>query len=153
MTPAKRILIVDDEPTILFLLEQLLTAEGYEVVTASNGDEAHRLSRTQWFDLFLIDLIMPSKDGIETILSLRTFRVSTPIIAMSGGWNEGRRSCLPLAGKVGACGTLAKPFDRDTLLGTIRSFLESAPHRPHPAFSPAIHGNSSLTDRAVCGRF
>jgi DNA-binding response OmpR family regulator len=153
MNPPKRILVVDDEPTIQFLLKQLLAAEGYEVVTASNGDEAERLSRTQWFDLFLIDLIMPRKDGIETILSLRTFRVSTPIIAMSGGWNEGTRSCLPLAGKVGACGTLAKPFDRDTLLGTIRSFLEGAPQRPHPAFAAASHGNNSLTARAVCGRF
>lgn len=119
MTPLKRILVVDDDPIILFLMAQLLAAEGYDVVTASGGDEAHHLSRTQWFDLFLIDLIMPGKDGIETILSLRTFRRNAPIIAMSGGWHGGTRNCLPLAGKLGACGTLAKPFDRATLLASL----------------------------------
>lgn len=142
MTPVIRILVVDDEPTILFLLEQLLVAEGYEVVTATNGDEAQHLSQAQWFDLFLIDLIMPCKDGIETILSLRNFRRSAPIIAMSGGWNGGARSCLPLAGKLGACGTLAKPFDRDTLLMTIRTTLENVPRKPHHQFSSKGHGRA-----------
>ncbi len=125
MTSVKRILVVDDEPATLLLLAQILAAEGYEVVTASDGDEACRLTRSQWFDLFLIDLIMPFKDGIETILSLRTFQRRAPIIAMSGGWHVGAGNFLPLAGKLGACGTLAKPFDRETLLGTVRSALET----------------------------
>ncbi|MEY3897935.1 MAG: hypothetical protein RLZZ214_3456 [Verrucomicrobiota bacterium] len=142
MNPVKRILVVDDEPRFLSLLEQLLAAEGYEVVTASNGDEAHRLSQAQWFDLFLIDLIMPGKDGIETILSLRTFRRNAPIIAMSGGWNGGAQNCLPLAGKLGACGTLAKPFDRDTLLRTVRTTLESVPRKPHRPLSHLGHGGA-----------
>ena len=89
MNPVKRILVVDDESKILFLLKHLLSAEGYEVVTASDGNEAHRLARAEWFDLFLIDLIMPGKDGIETILSLRALRKNAPIIAMSGGWQSG----------------------------------------------------------------
>lgn len=125
MPPAKRILIVDDEPMILHLMEQLLTSEGYEVVAAHDGYEALRLSRTQPFDLYLIDLIMPGKDGIEIILSLREARNKVPIIAMSGGWLGGTKNCLPLAGKLGACSTIAKPFDRQTLLGTIRSALET----------------------------
>ncbi len=152
MNPVKRILVVDDEPTILFLLEQLLVAEGYEVATASNGEEASRLSRTQWFDLFLIDLIMPCKDGIETILSLRTIRKSAPIIAMSGGWHGGTRSCLPLAGKLGACGTLAKPFDRDTLLTTVRSVLDSAPRKPHHGSPRTSHGDVPVASRPAYGR-
>jgi DNA-binding response OmpR family regulator len=142
MNPVKRILVVDDEPTILFLLEQLLATEGYEVVTASDGDEAQRLSRSQWFDLFLIDLIMPGKDGIETILSLRTFRKNAPIIAMSGGWHGGTRNCLPLAGKLGACGTLAKPFDRETLLKTVRTTLESVPRKRRG--DPTFEGSSQM---------
>ncbi len=151
MTPAKRILVVDDEPAILLLLEHLLAADGYEVVTAPNGDQAHHLARTQWFDLFLIDLIMPCKDGIETILNLRTFRRSAPIIAMSGGYG-GARSCLPLAGMLGACGTLAKPFDRDTLLGTVRTFLENAPRSPQLGLPRTIGGGGAVTERAACGR-
>lgn len=120
MTPVSRILIVDDEPVIRLLLGKLLVAEGYEVATAANGDEAIHLSRTHCFDLFLIDLIMPGKDGIETILTLRARRKNTPIIAMSGGWNGGAQSCLALAGKLGACGVLAKPFNRETLIEAIR---------------------------------
>lgn len=150
MNPVKRILVVDDEPTILFLLEQLLAAEGYEVVTASDGDEALHLSRTQWFDLFLIDLIMPSKDGIETMLSLRTFRRNSPIIAMSGGWHGGMRSCLPLAGKLGAYCTLAKPFDRDTLLRTVLSALESVPRKPHHGFHRKSYSGSADMHHAAC---
>jgi DNA-binding response OmpR family regulator len=155
MTPVKRILVVDDEPMILFLLEQLLAAEGYEVVTATNGDEAQRLSQAQWFDLFLIDLIMPCKDGIETILSLRAFRRNAPIIAMSGGWNGGTRNCLPLAEKLGACGTLAKPFDRETLLSMVRTILESGPRKPHQQLSHknhsgAVHSVTVAKSRLTC---
>lgn len=125
MSPSTRILIVDDEPMILNLLEQLLSSHGYEVTTALDGHEALRLARHQTFDLFLIDLIMPGKDGIETILALRKLRSKVPVIAMSGGWLGGTKNCLPLAEKLGACSTLAKPFDRGTLLGTIRSAVET----------------------------
>jgi DNA-binding response OmpR family regulator len=151
MNPAKRILVVDDEPTILFLLEQLLAAEGYEVVTASDGDEAHRLARTQWFDLFLVDLIMPRKDGIETILSLRSYRRNAPIIAMSGGWQGGSRTCLPLAGKLGAFSTLAKPFDRETLIMKVRMTLESAPGEPHHWLLGMSQDGAADTGHAACG--
>jgi len=148
MNPAKRILIVDDESDILILLELLLTAEGYEVVTTTDGDEANQLSRSQRFDLILVDLIMPIKDGIETILSLRASRVKAPIIAMSGGWLGGTKSCLPLAEKLGASGTLAKPFDRETLLRTVVSVLGTqgavTPHFPQAARPPA-------TALAACG--
>lgn len=120
MTPELPILIVDDEPLILSMLEMALTADGYKVVTARSGDEAIRCACLQRFDLFMIDLIMPRKDGIETILTLRASDKKTPIIAMSGGWNDGANNCLPLAEKIGACGILAKPFDRNTLLATVR---------------------------------
>lgn len=131
MNPAIRILVVDDESTNLLLLEKVLAAEGYEVWTASSGDDALHLARAQWFDLFLIDLIMPCKDGIETILSLRSFRRNAPIIAMSGGLQDGARSYFTLAGKLGACGTLAKPFDRGTLITSIQSVLNGVPRRPN----------------------
>lgn len=123
MTPAKRILIVDDEPAILLLLEQLLSAEGYQVVTAADGHQAHLLARSQRFDLFLIDMIMPFKDGIETILSLRTLRSKAAIIAMSGGLQGGAGNYLPLAEKLGASASLAKPFNRQTLLTAVGSVL------------------------------
>jgi len=115
----KRILIVDDEPHIRFLIETILTAEGYEVATAATGDEALHIFWKHRYDLVLTDLILPGIDGIETILLLRAQRPQVRIIAMSGGWNGGSQTCLPLAGKLGACRTLAKPFDRAKLLHAI----------------------------------
>ena len=134
MTPISKILIVDDEPAILFLLEKLLAAQGHEVTTALSGDEAIHMSATRRFDLYLIDLIMPVKDGIETMLALRARHKKTPIIAMSGGWNGGKQSCLPLAGKLGACGTLAKPFDKAALLEAI----ELQVGKPRPVGKPLL---------------
>ncbi|MBC8126330.1 MAG: response regulator [Gloeobacteraceae cyanobacterium ES-bin-144] len=119
MISTPRILIVDDEPLILWTLSKALEADGHQITSASNGEEAIRIARTQQFDLFIIDLIMPYKDGIETMLELRALDKDTPIIAMSGGWNGGAKSCLPLAGKMGACAMLAKPFDRTTLLAIV----------------------------------
>jgi len=115
----KRILVVDDEPHIRFLIETILTAEGYKVVTAATGDEALRIASKFPYDLVLTDLILPGIDGIETILLLRARQPQLRIIAMSGGWNGGSQTCLPLAEKLGACRTLAKPFDRATLLDVV----------------------------------
>lgn len=146
MNPSKRILVVDDEPTILLLLRRILSEEGYEVVTANDGDEAIRLSESLSFDLFLIDLIMPRKDGIETILQLRTLKKNTPVVAMSGGWHAGTRNCLALAAKLGACATLAKPFDQKSLLGTLRSALKAV----GLTASYPSHRERSCDDRHLC---
>lgn len=119
MTQKTRILVADDESAIRFLLTEILTSQGYEVVTAADGVEALDIALSVDFDLVLMDLIMPRKDGIETMLALRTRRPFWPIIAMSGG----SRDYLPLAAKLGARSTLAKPFDGQTLLAAIESEL------------------------------
>ncbi|MEO5714787.1 MAG: response regulator [Luteolibacter sp.] len=120
MKPKSRILIVDDEAPMCFVIQHLLRAEGYEVSTASNGQEAIEIASKERFDLVMTDLIMPLKDGIETILHLRASQPEMKIIAMSGGWNGGAQSYLRLAGKIGASQTLAKPFDKATLLEAIK---------------------------------
>ena len=119
MTPTHRILIADDEPAIRMLLAQLISAHGYEVKTAANGEEALRLAMFQDFDLALIDLLMPRKDGIETILEMRSRWPATRIIAMSGGIEGGGRNYLPLACKLGASRTLSKPFGGQEVLAAI----------------------------------
>lgn len=123
-----RILIIDDDPNIRYLIDTVLTTEGYKAVTAASGDEAVSHASKQPFDLALIDLIMPGKDGIETMLLLRARQPQLRIIAMSGGWSGGTRTCLPLAGKLGACATLAKPFDRAALLEAVRREVGEPEH-------------------------
>jgi CheY-like chemotaxis protein len=126
MNPKVRILIVDDEAPMRFVIEHLLRSEGYEVTTAPDGRAAIEIAEHGQFDLMMVDLIMPRKDGIETILALRVTHPKMRIIAMSGGWNGGAQSYLRLAGKIGATLTLAKPFDRETLLAAIESELAKA---------------------------
>lgn len=123
MSHTQTILIVDDEPAIRILLERILTASGYQVLTAENGQAAIRIASRQPLDLVVTDLMMPGTDGIETILALRAQNPRTPLIAMSGGCGGGAGSYLPLAGKIGACLTLEKPFSAQTLLDSIRQAL------------------------------
>lgn len=125
MTSKFKILIVDDEPSIRSLIEQALATRGYEVNTAGNGLEAIRMAAGEAFNLIMVDLIMPGKDGIETILALRANHPRTRIIAMSGGFNGGSQSYLPLAGKIGACRTLAKPFDFAAMFEAIEGEIGS----------------------------
>lgn len=116
-----KILIVDDEAPMRFVMQHLLHAEGYDVTTASDGCAAVEIASKEHFDVIITDLIMPRKDGIETILQLRVSHPDTRIIAMSGGWNGGAQSYLRLAEKIGASRALAKPFDKATLLDAIES--------------------------------
>jgi two-component system, OmpR family, alkaline phosphatase synthesis response regulator PhoP len=72
MTTAKKILIADDEPDILEILEFNLKAEGYEVTTAANGNEAIEKAKQYLPDLIILDIMMPGKTGLEACNILRT---------------------------------------------------------------------------------
>lgn len=124
MKSKARILIIDDDASIRFILEKTLTAEGFEMESASNGEDAVELAMANPFDLILTDLIMPEKSGFQTITALREIRPETAIIAMSGGgWNADSDCYLRVASKLGATRTLAKPFDKATLLAAIEGEL------------------------------
>lgn len=116
-----RILLVDDDPVILQMVNEFLRDAAHEVTTAANGMEALKLARSAPFDLVITDLVMPEKEGIETILALRKESPTTKIIAMSGSTED----YLTVARKLGASGTLAKPFSRQQLLDAVASVLSS----------------------------
>jgi DNA-binding response OmpR family regulator len=119
-----RILIIDDESLIRDLLKKILEREGYEIVTASGGEEGIKIHRENPADLIITDLIMPGKEGIETIMELRRDFKDVKIIAMSGGGRIDPETYLQLAKTLGAIKTIAKPFDRIELLKTIHELLE-----------------------------
>ena len=106
----KRILVADDDASIRSTLGQMLTIAGYEVILATDGSEAMRLWRERGADLFIVDLFMPEKDGVETIVELREHSRSVPIIVMSGGGGAKRMDLLPDAKLLGATVTIEKPF-------------------------------------------
>jgi DNA-binding response OmpR family regulator len=126
-TLKRRILLVDDEPDVLHLLEGTLTEAGYEVITASDGAEAVRRWRElHGGDLVILDILMPQKDGLETIIELKTHSPGVPIIAMSGGGSNDRLDILGDAKMLGALLTIKKPFHSGELLDLVTKALPTA---------------------------
>jgi DNA-binding response OmpR family regulator len=119
---AKRILIVDDEPRYLRLLEANLRTEGYEVVTAQDGMQAVSIFSDQPIDLVLMDVMMPKLDGFGATQRIREFS-STPIIILTAkGDEQDRVRGLDL----GADDYLIKPFSATELLARVRAVLRRA---------------------------
>lgn len=119
--PRKRILVVDDDPGIRTSLGKLLTTAGHEVILAENGGDATRLLREIGPDLVILDLFMPEKDGLETLMELRKQMPRLAIIVMSGGaWQI---DLLPEAKLLGASWTIEKPFIPAAMMALVDSAL------------------------------
>jgi DNA-binding response OmpR family regulator len=118
-----KILLVDDDDAFREQSSQLLRHAGYIVTTAVNGNEALRLVQDNVFDLVITDLIMPEKEGIETIVKMRKKIPTLKIIAISGGGLAAPEDYLVIARKLGAAQTLAKPFSGKELLTAVASVL------------------------------
>lgn len=119
----QRVLIIDDDEQFRALLYEILDRAGFEVVEAGNGVDGLKLYRQQPADLVITDLIMPEKEGVETIMELRDEFPEARIIAISGGERIGGRDYLPIAARLGARRTLAKPFSRQEILTAVRETL------------------------------
>lgn len=119
-----KILVIEDDNSFRNVLVQMLTRAGYDVKQAGDGNQAVEVCRAFEPDLVLTDIIMPDKEGLETIQELLGISPNMKIIAMSGGGKFGPDSYLPLAQKLGAKATLQKPFMREELLSTIAEVLE-----------------------------
>ena len=119
---AKRILIVDDEPRYLRLLEANLRTEGYEVVTAQDGMQALEVFSSNPIDLVLLDVMMPRLDGFGTTQRLREFTNVPIVILTARGEEQDRVRGLDL----GADDYLVKPFSATELLARVRAVLRRA---------------------------
>ena len=119
-----RILVIDDDIQILEMLRQTLEREGYEVVDAHDGKEGMRLYREAPTDLIITDLIMPEKEGVETIMELKRDFPDVKIIAISGGGRVGPENYLRIAKKLGAMHTFTKPVQRQDMIKAVKELLE-----------------------------
>ena len=127
-----RILLIDDDDLLREILAKALTQAGHVVIEAREGREGVELFRAAPVDLVLTDIIMPDREGLETIIALRRELPRLPIIAMSGG-NNNSPFYLKLAAQLGAQRRLAKPFTPALLLRTIENVLaETRADRPTP---------------------
>ena len=116
------ILVIDDEPQILQLFAGTLGDEGHETLLASDGNEGLGLLDSE-IDLVIVDMVMPNKEGLETITELRRNKFAMPVIAMSGGGAAAPNGMLHAAKLLGADAVLAKPFTRGEVLTAVRSLL------------------------------
>ena len=118
-----RILVVDDDARLTAVLRDILTQAGYEVETACNGEEACKAFRRLPADLVITDILMPEKEGIQTITSLRRVCPGLRIIAMSGGGQESPAFYLEMAREFGADVTLQKPFSKAQVLQAVEDLI------------------------------
>ena len=123
----QQILIIDDDEQIRALICAILERAGFGVIEAANGEEGLKLHRARRPDLVITDIIMPDKEGVETIIELRRESPELPLIAISGGGRQSSQDYLALALKLGARRTLSKPFSRGEILEAVRDLLGSGP--------------------------
>ena len=118
-----RILIIEDDNEVREYLESVISRAGYEVVSAENGKEGVKLFQENPVDLVVTDIIMPEKDGIETIMDLRRANPALMVIAISGGGRSEPENYLHSARLLGANRTMKKPFTNQEMLDTIKELL------------------------------
>lgn len=105
-----RILVIDDDDQIRELIREVLERSGHTVFEADNGDAGIKMVGEETVDVVVTDIIMPDKDGLETITELRKSYPDIKIVAISGGGRRVNRDYLPTAQAFGADRVLYKPF-------------------------------------------
>ena len=119
-----RVLVVDDDPLLLEIASEILKQAGHEVITAENGARVAALPSDLAPALAIVDMLMPERDGVETIGDLKRRWPKAKIIAISAGARGLRPELLlRMATTLGADATLPKPLDPAVLAGLVASLL------------------------------
>jgi len=118
--PERRILLVEDEESLVLTLRDRLTSEGYAVEVASDGDRASELGAQPRFDLIVLDVALPKKNGFDVCRDLRQRGIHTPILMLTA---RGQVVDKVLGLKLGADDYLTKPFETIELLARIEALL------------------------------
>jgi len=126
------ILIVDDDPTVRLIAGELLRCEDHAIVEAEDGDEALKIVASMAVDLVVLDMLMPNKDGLETIVELRRRNPGIRILAISSGGRMEPGHLLRTAMMFGADDCLQKPLRLDTFSQVVTRVLA----QPSRAKSP-----------------
>lgn len=115
-----RILLVEDEPKVASFIARGLKSESYTVDTAGDGVEAEHLATTEPYDMIVLDIVLPGKDGLEVLRSIREKNLRTPVLLLSA---RGRVQDRVNGLDAGADDYLTKPFSFDELLARVRALL------------------------------
>lgn len=127
MATGRSILIVDDDPLLRLIASEMLRGAGYAVAEAEDGDVAIRHMERHEVDLAVLDLLMPNKEGVETIKEIKQRWPQVRIIAISSGGRMDVGYLLPLAKAMGADAVYKKPLTAEPFLQMVESALQDAP--------------------------
>ena len=123
----QRILIVEDEEALRMTLSDRLRAEGYEVECAANGNEGQERATSDAFDLIVLDLMLPGRNGLDICRDIRQAGLITPVLMLTA---RGQTLDKVLGLKLGADDYVTKPFEMAELMARIEALLRRAPNRP-----------------------
>ena len=130
----KKVLLVDDEPSIVTLLAFNLEKDGYEVTTATDGAEGYRLAISNPFDFIILDLMLPSMDGMDICKRLRQEKFDTPIMILTAKDDELEKI---IGLELGADDYMTKPFSPREVLARMKAILrrtnKAVPAEPVPS--------------------
>ena len=124
-----RVLVIEDSNVVRQTVERSLAGAGYSVVAARDGSEGMQRWREAPPDLVITDIMMPQRDGIETIMEIRRLSPHAKILAMTGFRHTGSVDFSEMLRNLGADDVLTKPFASEALLAKVESMLERAPVR------------------------
>ena len=119
-----KILLVEDEEGLILTLTDRLRSEGFEVIPAKDGEAGFNLATSQTFDLILLDIMLPKKNGYDVCRDLRQQGISTPVLMLTA---KGETIDKVLGLKLGADDYLTKPFEVMELLARIEALLRRSP--------------------------
>src|SRR5260370_21374354 len=126
----RRVLIIEDEPGLVMALTQRLSSEGYEIETATDGAQGLAIGLNEPFDVIILDLMLPRKNGFDVCRDLRQRGINTPVIMLTA---RGQVVDRVVGLKLGADDYLTKPFTMIELLARIEPLLRRTKASPAPA--------------------
>ncbi len=139
----KRILVVEDEGSIALALEDDLRREGYQVEVVADGETASRRARSEQWDLILLDVMLPRKDGFEVCREIRQAGLKTPILMLTAKTQEAEKV---MGLELGADDYVTKPYSARELRARIKALLR----RSDPGTSEAYRFGDAELDFARC---
>tara|TARA_B100001989_G_scaffold252842_1_gene236523 strand:+ start:521 stop:886 length:366 start_codon:yes stop_codon:yes gene_type:complete len=119
-----KFLVIDDDELVRTMICSVLRNRKCTVYEAVNGEEGVKLAKEHSPNFVITDMLMPDKEGIQTIIEIKALNPDIKIIAMSGGGEKKNMTFLEMAKKVGAHKLLKKPFKPSELFETIKELLD-----------------------------
>lgn len=140
------ILVVEDDDLIAELIVRSLSNDGHDIKVSGDGDAGYRLARNGNFDLFILDIMLPNKSGLDICKELRNNDISTPILFLSARDSE---SSIVQGLDIGADDYLTKPFGYKELVARVSTLLRRKPITDLPEL---IVGNIELSPQSYTAR-